>query len=84
MSEQYPQGREAYIDTSKPHVTGNIEWLYVHKHTPPRGRKLHILTRGRVSIQGPWEDGMGYVAWQHMFKRNKQEEAEVEAFLKGQ
>jgi hypothetical protein len=71
----------AYAGGLKPYVSGDIHWIYPQDEAPPRGRKLHILQEGCISIQGVWMEGQGYMAWQRMFKRNHEKEREYAEFL---
>lgn len=62
------------VDNTKGYATSaNLFWLYPARDgQPPKGVKLHILQSGGVSIQGQWKDNAGYIAFQYMFRRDKE------------
>jgi len=70
-----------YASGLKTYAAGEVVWIYPHEETPPRGVKLHILQEGGISIQSQWYDGEGYMAFQRMFKRDHEKEAEYKQFL---
>jgi hypothetical protein len=70
------EGSEPFKDEYKPYRVGEIEWIYPHEQEPPTGVDLHILQFGGSAIRGQWRYGVGFIAWQYMFKRNKTKEAE--------
>ena len=70
-----------YTGGLQPYVSGGVEWLYPSEDEPPRGRKIHILQEGGVSIQGVWADGEGYLGWQRMFTRNHEKEEAYKALV---
>lgn len=65
------------VRTDKKYSVGQIPWLYPHVDAPPRGVKLNILTKGGIAIHGEWRNDCGFIAWQHLFKRDKQLEEEM-------
>jgi hypothetical protein len=65
-----------YKDDYKPYRAGGAEWIYPQDQQPPRGVKVNILTIGCVAIHGNWAEGEGFLAWQYLFKRNKDKEEE--------
>lgn len=69
-------------DEYKPYRAGDVEWIYPYEQEAPKGVKLNILQEGGVAIQGEWRYGVGFVAWQYMFKRNKIKEAANSEWLK--
>lgn len=71
-------------DEYKPYRAGEVEWTYPQEQEPPRGVKLNILTVGGIAIQGQWDYSVGFVAWQYMFKRNKDKEAEFYKWMEKQ
>lgn len=71
-AKEQPQFKDEY----KPYRVGEIEWIYPHEKEPPIGVDLHILQFGGSAIRGQWRYGVGFIAWQYMFKRNKTKEAE--------
>jgi hypothetical protein len=74
----------AITDDYKPYRAGEVEWIYPHEKQPPTGVKLNILTVGGIAIQGQWAYGVGFVAWQYMFKRNKDKESEFFKWMEQQ
>lgn len=69
--------------TDKTYAVGEVPWLYPHRNPPPLGVDLNILQEGGVSIRGQWKDNAGFIAWQYMFKRDKQAEEEAEFIRRG-
>lgn len=67
---------------AKEYSTGSIPWKYPHRHKPPRGKKLNILTEGGIAIHGDWRDDSGFLGWQDLFKRDLKQEAEYLESLK--
>lgn len=65
--------------TDKTYAVGDVPWLYPHRDTPPRGVKLNILQQGGVAIHDQWREG--YIAWQYLFRRDKEAEEEAKFFL---
>jgi hypothetical protein len=69
-------------DEYKPYRAGDVKWIYAHNQLPPMGVDLHILQLGGVAIRGNWQWGHGFIGWQYMFKRDKDEEAEYFEWMK--
>lgn len=65
--------------TDKNYAAGDIPWLYPHRDAPPRGVKLNLLQDGGCAIHGQWKDNEGLVAWQYLFRRDKEQEEEAKA-----
>lgn len=55
-------------------ATSATYWLY---RNPPYGVKLNLLTKGGVAVTGKWSDDGRYIAWQYLFRRDRQLEAEL-------
>jgi DUF971 family protein len=68
----------------KPYITDKAEWIYPHEKAPPKGVKLNILTEGGVAITGDWAEGVGFLGWQYLFKRNMEKEEVYIAYMKEQ
>ncbi len=71
--------------TLKPRVdtylaSDEAKWQYFgypgHK-PPPMGTKIHMLTKGKISVDGVWKMDGSVIAWAPLIKRDK----EIEAFL---
>lgn len=60
--------------SAKTYVVGDTEWIYPFEAEPPRGKKIHILQGGGMSITGNWQDGAGYLAWAELHRRNHRKE----------
>lgn len=67
--------------SAKTYAVGDVPWIYPHKQMPPRGQKLNLLQEGGTAIHGEWSWYGGYIAWQYLFRREKEEEAEALAFI---
>lgn len=51
------------------------EWNYPGiDDDAPAHKKIHILSKGNISIQGNWEEDVGNKAWAPLLKRNKTKE----------
>ena len=48
---------------------GELHWNYTEP--ADRSRKMLLLTRQGVAILGPWEKGLGLVAWCPLPRRNR-------------
>lgn len=62
-------------------VDAQHKWLYPPRHMPPKGQKLHLLTRGKVAIHGEWRWDGGFVAWQYLPKQDWKEELAALQFI---
>lgn len=78
------KAQDNFRDDYKPYRVGEIEWIYPHEQEPPTGVDLHILQFGGSAIRGQWRYGVGFIAWQYMFKRNKTKEAEFFKWMESQ
>lgn len=56
-------------------------WLYPPEDMPPKGVKLHILTKGGVAIHGEWRWDNGYLGWQYLPKRDFYKEMEALQYM---
>ena len=51
-----------------------LHWIYPQEAKPPTGIKLSLLTKGGVQVTGVWVNDGSYIAWQALFKRDKDKE----------
>lgn len=60
----------------EPITTTAYEWIY--ERSPP-GRKVYLLTIGKVAVVGDWtgEYGQTFIAWAPMHKRNRETELKL-------
>jgi len=70
-----------YLGGLKTYAAGEVVWIYPQDESPPRGVKLHILQQGGVSIQSQWYEDQGFMAFQRMFRRDHEKEAEYKEIL---
>jgi hypothetical protein len=70
--------------SAKEYSVGAVEWISPLDKEPPRGKKINILQGGGIAIHGQWEDNLGYLAWQDLFKRNYLKEREYKESLERQ
>lgn len=66
---------------AKAYSAGTIKWYYPHRKKPPMGKKLNILQEGGIAIHGEWKWNAGFIAWQDLFKRDYEQEAEFKEWL---
>lgn len=50
-------------------VSTEAKWRY---DQAPRGAKIFLLTKGGVAVDGYWRDDGSFIAWQLLFKRDKE------------
>lgn len=60
--------------TDQRYSAGSMPWLYPQEHKPPAGTKIALLTRGGIQVTGEWRDDGSFIAWQYLFKRDKEKE----------
>lgn len=62
------------------YVAGDPEYLYPEAgdEPPPGGANVLLLTEGGICVRGQWRDGMGFLAWSRMPKRDKATEVVIE------
>lgn len=56
-------------------TTSEVAWIY--SAPPDVGKKVFLLTTGKIAITGPWGTGLGVIAWAPIPKRNKKLEEEL-------
>ncbi len=66
----------------KDYAVGQVQWIYPSVQTPPKGQKLALLTRGGIQVTGMWRAGGDFIAWQYLFRRDKNLERS-DVILKG-
>jgi hypothetical protein len=49
-------------------VVGDIPWLSPLEFTPPKGRKIFLLTVEGTAIIGMWNTEGAYCGWRPLFK----------------
>ena len=62
-------------NTNKMEV-GTTYWIYPYEQSPPKNKKIHVLTQGGISIIScNWNDLDNNLAWAPLHRRDAEKEA---------
>ena len=51
-----------------------VYWIYPCDQPAPTAQKINLLTKGGIEVSGTWRDGGDFIAWQYLFRRDKEKE----------